>query len=1466
MTSKRWTKFAVGGALASIVGALLASVVAKSETSILSDVMSRVPRAQQVLAFQGSGFKATPRSGYVSDAAPAPGQPADRAIAVTAPRDANGSFRVRDGRGGERASIRLAGAVANQKSESERGVVTYRGAYPGVDVVAARDPERFELAYIADSDKLPVLEIDVGDGDGSRLRVEAQTGAAVLHAEDGRPKLRIDPPVAFDSQGQERKGSYVLADADTLRIALNVEGMVPPILVDPAFYIPFWTLVEDGRAPGGAAYDLERQARQSQIVLNGATGRPWLIRPSAPLDIADFEEPVGAERGEDWYSSISATPRAPGQNAPSPSNPLLDRDFQRTASRESETYEWRDNAWHLLPHAGLPGFFDPTLAFDASRGTMFAMGGHLHAVTAQTALTSASAIFQNDGNGWTAKGFPGAPPARTRAASASFGSKIVVFGGRSLTSQDLLNDTWTFDGVTWRQLPISNPPPACESSQLVHDTRRDRLVLVGGNCSFSRIEFQPSDADGFRLWEFDGTDWIRRFDIVDPTLPRSFQLRRSVAAAWHPIRRTTVLFGGFIDVAEHCPLTPEEVASKRQQANIAIFVSQDHTLELQLQSQGCWGGYAHDTWEWDGSTLRQLTSIAFGGSNPPRHFYELVFRQVSGAVPPPLAANDERSAALSTKLWPWRYDASPDHFAQRSALERSAARPGVANAPAVTGAGQGALAANPTTPPTMVSPMFAPHARPQMLVTPDTGKMLIFFSDDGQVYETDLTSWVDRTPQATPFAGGRNDFFAAAFDSARQLTVLFSPVDGVTWEHDSHGWRRIDVPSSPGIWNTVFTQPWWNDLHQASINATTWFPLRPPRMVFDRARARSVMLHRDALWEFDGASWAQFATPAALKNCKAATVMAFDGTRNKTIAVGCTVPGQTWEWDGGAWAGPFASPFKDQVVRPLYGYRGTLEMEYLHPNALFESASLGGVGIIDSAGTLRIWKGSGEWEAGPYAGDPDDTQAYDNYSLGMSQAPSLPHAFYPPVIEDYSAACLLLFRDGIRATRELKLLPQPATSWEDSFVGNVVSGGTADRGIASVHPFPMELLPLDLVRPEVNSDPATSTNAGGTPMVITVGQQYRNLFWSLRFLPDPVAKRVHVLTHRGVFWELGSERVSDTGEACSSSKDCKDGSPCSQGVCCEQTCDGRCLTCNGVNPGKCEAMPAGSLDPQARCGAGECAGVCSGVTQFSNGFPFSNCSFTAGRSCGAPGNCSDGQITGGSLCSTTGPTCVTAPPTPRFCGGGLECADAGSCKPACTSPSDCAAPHQICSPDGKSCIPDGKLCHSDAECPKFNDCASDGMSCKPDAVLAAATARGTSPSAWQPELVRNPTQIATWLRGLGYPDDGHGRIILDTESTGPLRMVFDPQDVRPVTGFRYCMQRINQCRYETGKLDECVAAAPRCVSNSPSPNDPGGFDCCPESCLLRYFALRSTLSPADVMVEIADGSCYPHLLEDLGIQ
>jgi hypothetical protein len=57
-------------------------------------------------------------------------------------------------------------------------------------------------------------------------------------------------------------------------------------------------------------------------------------------------------------------------------------------------------------------------------------------------------------------------------------SRVVLFGGG--TAPDVFNDTWEFDGTDWMQLVTGSSPPARTVHDIVCDTRRNRIVLFGG--------------------------------------------------------------------------------------------------------------------------------------------------------------------------------------------------------------------------------------------------------------------------------------------------------------------------------------------------------------------------------------------------------------------------------------------------------------------------------------------------------------------------------------------------------------------------------------------------------------------------------------------------------------------------------------------------------------------------------------------------------------------------------------------------------------------------------------------------------------------------------------------------------------------------------------------------------------------------------------------------------------------------
>ena len=155
-----------------------------------------------------------------------------------------------------------------------------------------------------------------------------------------------------------------------------------------------------------------------------------------------------------------------------------------------------------------------------------------------------------------------------------------MFGGDNGTTY--LNDTWTFDGVTWTQIATKTPPPARAAAQMAYDSATHEVVLFGGfNGNYlgdtwlwdgrrlqwrrAKTTHRPtpvtgpmlfSDPNGrvdlfggfdghfyqLTMWQWTGSDWTQ---LVPATVPYA---RSSAAAATNPRVQEVVLFGGLGDV------------------------------------------------------------------------------------------------------------------------------------------------------------------------------------------------------------------------------------------------------------------------------------------------------------------------------------------------------------------------------------------------------------------------------------------------------------------------------------------------------------------------------------------------------------------------------------------------------------------------------------------------------------------------------------------------------------------------------------------------------------------------------------------------------------------------------------------------------------------------------------------------------------------------------------------------------
>lgn len=210
-------------------------------------------------------------------------------------------------------------------------------------------------------------------------------------------------------------------------------------------------------------------------------------------------------------------------------------------SHVAETWEYDGTNWFLRrPQGTPPAGRGGELVFDEHRGRLL--------------LLSYIATWEYDGASWKLRDAPPPPNCRgyvydpTRQATVCFdGTSTWTYDGTSwstiattgqvpassgqmvfqaTTSCDLLfaGKVWALCGAAWSQVATTGTSPFAGTSLLAYDTARDRVVLF----------------DGVETWEFDGVSWQR--PAAGSANPPQ---RTEFAMAFDPVRRRTVLFGGY---------------------------------------------------------------------------------------------------------------------------------------------------------------------------------------------------------------------------------------------------------------------------------------------------------------------------------------------------------------------------------------------------------------------------------------------------------------------------------------------------------------------------------------------------------------------------------------------------------------------------------------------------------------------------------------------------------------------------------------------------------------------------------------------------------------------------------------------------------------------------------------------------------------------------------------------------------
>jgi hypothetical protein len=166
-----------------------------------------------------------------------------------------------------------------------------------------------------------------------------------------------------------------------------------------------------------------------------------------------------------------------------------------------------------------------------SGGGTAATGGGTASTGGGTSSTGGGAALIPD---WTARTFTTSKPQGRYGHCMAFDSmrnRVVLFGGQA--SGVVLQDTWTYDGISWRQESPSNVPAKRKDCAMAFDAFRGEVVMFGGYDNGSLRDTQ----------KWNGTDW------VPAMTPAALTIRSQVSMAYDVARQSILMYGGYANTA-----------------------------------------------------------------------------------------------------------------------------------------------------------------------------------------------------------------------------------------------------------------------------------------------------------------------------------------------------------------------------------------------------------------------------------------------------------------------------------------------------------------------------------------------------------------------------------------------------------------------------------------------------------------------------------------------------------------------------------------------------------------------------------------------------------------------------------------------------------------------------------------------------------------------------------------------------
>lgn len=495
------------------------------------------------------------------------------------------------------------------------------------------------------------------------------------------------------------------------------------------------------------------------------------------------------------------------------------------------------------------------------------------------------------------------------------------------------DETWLYDGKSWRLLEVARRPAARHSAAAAFDAIRSRVVLFGG-------WVKGTGAASGETWEFDGTDWS-----LAP-LASSPPPATGASMAYDPVRQVVVMFGGLVgdtpvsDTWEYNGagwMRRSPAASPPPRHGAAMFFDAESGVMTLHGGSAAADGSAvlNDTWTYDGNGWSIVTAdprpvartaaaavafefggggLLFGGAaagNPPSAYLGDTWRRTNGAwllqglasAPPPrvLAAaayDSQRGVAVVfggfdgqrglSDTWEYRVPHCGDGHVDENETCDDGNR--------VNGDGCSTLCV-PDAPTRREWRRLSPVHRPAPRVSSDAvydsirDRIVLFGGFDeyqhlGDTWEFDGADWHPITTVHLPAPRRSHEM---AFDSNRGLVVMYGGYSSAsgqmsdTWEYDGQDWiKRTPAASPPLMWQHEME-------YDASRGVVVLFGSSGP--------------FRNETWEYDGTTWRKINTPRA-PSPRAQVCMAYDAVQARIFLFGGydgNNYADTWTYDGTSW-------------------------------------------------------------------------------------------------------------------------------------------------------------------------------------------------------------------------------------------------------------------------------------------------------------------------------------------------------------------------------------------------------------------------------------------------------------------------------------------------------------------------------------------------------------------------------------